>query len=99
VKKNEAHVLLRSLFFILASLNLLAVQNSSACTAYLISGAETPVVAKNLDWISGQGILLINKKNVSKEAIFVETLNPLRWTSKYASVTFSGSAQDFPWKE
>lgn len=98
VKKNEAHVLLRSLFFILASLNLLAVQNSSACTAYLISGAETPVVAKNLDWISGQGILLINKKNVSKEAIFVETLNPLRWTSKYASVTFSGSAQDFPWE-
>ncbi len=98
VKKNEVHVLLRSLFFILAILPLLAVQTSSACTAYLISGTEDPIVAKNLDWISGQGFLLINKKNISKEAIFVETRNPLRWTSQYSSVTFSGSAQDFPWE-
>ncbi|MBP7845695.1 MAG: linear amide C-N hydrolase [Proteobacteria bacterium] len=98
MKKNEVHVLLRSLFFILAILPLLAVQTSSACTAYLISGTEDPIVAKNLDWISGQGFLLINKKNISKEAIFVETRNPLRWTSQYSSVTFSGSAQDFPWE-
>lgn len=98
VRKNEANVLFRSLFFFLASLTLLVAQKTTACTAYLISGTEDPVVAKNLDWISGQGFLLINKKNVTKEAIFVETLNPLRWTSKFSSLTFSGSAQDFPWE-
>ncbi len=62
------------------------------------SGGDRLLVAKNLDWYSGQGRILINKRSVEKQAILVDTQRPLRWTSRYASLTFSGNGQEFPWE-
>jgi choloylglycine hydrolase len=51
-----------------------------------------------LDWFAGEGRILINKRHVMKQAILIDSLNSLKWTSKFMSLTVSGNSQDFPWE-
>ncbi|MBN2409457.1 MAG: linear amide C-N hydrolase [Candidatus Aminicenantes bacterium] len=67
-----------------------------SCTAFVMRGGGTVLLAKNLDWAIGDGFVFVNKKGVSKEAFSLGTPSRLRWTSKYGSVTFNQFGREFP---
>ncbi len=59
-------------------------------------GGGSILLAKNLDWPVGEGLLCVNKRDVIKEAFGGGLTVPLRWTSKYGSVTFNQFGREFP---
>src|SRR4030042_6580481 len=54
-----------------------------ACTAFVMRGGGAVLLAKNLDWPVGEGIVFVNKRNVYKKAFGGSRSPALRWTSKY----------------
>lgn len=71
---------------------------ASPCTAFLNSTPQRFVVAKNFDWDLGHGLLMVNKQNVQKIALFAKTTDmPLMWTSKYGSITFNQLGRELPY--
>lgn len=74
---------------------LTVTPGARACTAFLQDGAM--LAAKNLDWHLDEGLLIVNKKGVSKTAML---LNPMekaaQWVSKYGSVTFNQYGREMP---
>lgn len=76
---------------------LLAVSNSVyPCTVFFVSESPMPVVAKNMDWPTGQGLILINKRGVQKRAAFAAPRTPLVWVSRFMSLTYNMAGRDFP---
>jgi penicillin V acylase-like amidase (Ntn superfamily) len=69
---------------------------AQGCTAFVMRGGGTFLLAKNLDWPIEDGYVFVNKKGVSKEAFSTGTPSALRWTSKYGSVTFNQFGREFP---
>lgn len=67
-----------------------------ACTAFVMRGGGTILLAKNLDWEIGDGYVFVNKRGVDKEAFSPDEASALRWTSKYGSVTFNQFGREFP---
>ncbi len=66
------------------------------CTAFVMKGWGGALLARNFDWPVGEGYVFVNKKNVAKTAYPGESPQPLRWTSKYGSVTFNQFGREFP---
>jgi choloylglycine hydrolase len=56
------------------------------------------VFGRNLDYLVGDGLVIINKRGVKKTARSspYETSNRLTWTSKYGSTTFNQDGREFP---
>jgi penicillin V acylase-like amidase (Ntn superfamily) len=74
-----------------------APMSALPCTTLFLSGSADAVVAKNLDWYTGDGLVLINKPNTQKIAILIPAPGtPLTWISKHMSVTFTHQGRDFP---
>jgi penicillin V acylase-like amidase (Ntn superfamily) len=69
---------------------------AAGCTAFVMRGGGTYLLAKNLDWPVGDGYIFVNKRDVIKEAFSPGMPSPLRWTSKYGSVTFNQFGREFP---
>ena len=67
------------------------------CTALFLPQSTDQVVAVNMDWTTGHGLIFINKRNVHKQAALVSGQTPLQWTSKYMSVSFTETGLEFPW--
>jgi penicillin V acylase-like amidase (Ntn superfamily) len=65
-----------------------------SCTTFCVKRANETYLGSNLDWSVGEGLIIINKKNVSKNA--VEVVNPVFWVSKYGSISFSLFGREFP---
>jgi penicillin V acylase-like amidase (Ntn superfamily) len=86
------HSLLMSVLCVIAVLAV--TPDARACTAFLQNGT---LAAKNLDWHLDEGLLIVNKKGVSKVAM---VLNPMektaQWVSKYGSVTFNQYGREMP---
>ena len=89
--------LIRVRLFILSTF-LLVPNLGLPCSAFFVSGSHDAIVAKNLDWFTGNGFVMVNKRHVAKRAIAIDANNPLTWVSRYASFTFSGTGREFPWE-
>lgn len=74
------------------------LERSSACTAFSYRSNGEAFVAKNLDWFTEQGAVYLNQRGIEKQAFRVEAAPAFSWTSKFASLTFSQTAVDFPWE-
>ena len=82
--------------YILLSL-LLFTWASEACTTLCFSDQNHErVFGKNFDWYDYHGLAYVNKRNVQKTALLVTPGLPLRWVSKFGSVTFNQYGIDFP---
>lgn len=81
------------MFYLLVAAGFRQIQ---ACTAFVMRGGGTFLLAKNLDWPVGDGYVFVNKRGMSKEAFSTGMPSPLRWTSKYGSVTFNQFGREFP---
>jgi len=79
-----------------ALLTVMAPRPGAAGTAFVIKNSGSVLLAKNLDWPVGDGYVFVNKKQVAKEAFGGTGSAPLRWTSKYGSVTFNQFGREFP---
>jgi len=84
---------------VISLLPALLVGPAYPCTTLLLPQSPGQVVATNMDWATGQGLIFVNKRDVRKQSVFIPApQTPLAWTSKYMSVTFSQSGREFPWE-
>lgn len=86
-------------YYLLTTLVLFSPIQVLACSSFYLKHHYLPLHGANLDWNDGDGIIVINKKGFSKAAISdpKKHPNPLKWTSKYGSVTFNMFGCDWPW--
>ena len=67
-------------------------QTGYSCTAFCIDKGNQLVIGFNFDWLTGEGLIVVNKRNVSKTAMMYPELTgcqPVSWTSRYGSITFN----------
>ncbi len=89
----------RALALTLGFLMTVAPGSIYPCTVFLLPESPDRVMALNMDWPSGTGLIYINKRNVHKQSAFVGTPQvALQWISKYMSITFTQTGLEFPWE-
>ncbi len=73
-------------------------QPCAACTTFLLSHDGNSVVGKNHDWMVDDGLVIVNKRGMSKTAGYGKNVKgrPAVWTSKYGSVTFNQYGRELP---
>ncbi|MBU4316313.1 MAG: linear amide C-N hydrolase [Proteobacteria bacterium] len=78
-------------------------QDVRACSSFKLTDADHVLVGFNLDTLAGDGLIVVNKRGVSKTAMqpikdiqLPETGQPARWTSKYGSITFNQYGRELP---
>ena len=76
------------------ALVLLLPRPSGSCSTFYMGRSDKPVFGKNYDWSVDVGLLVVNKRGVSKVAM---TNGPsATWISKYGSVTFNQYGRELP---
>ena len=68
--------------------------DAMACTTFQLKHDDQVLVGKNYDWMVEEGLIIVNKRGLSKTAFISSddstTLGtPATWTSKYGSITFA----------
>jgi len=74
---------------------LLLAAAARPCTAFYIYAGDEAVVGKSFDWSVCDGLVVVNKRGIAKEAM-VGDERPARWTSTYGSVTFNQYGRELP---
>ena len=77
----------------------LVSQTGQTCTTFSLVKDGQYIVGKNYDWHLGQGLLIVNKRGVSKQAMPGMQPDPgqyAAWTSKYGSLTFNQYGREMP---
>lgn len=69
---------------------------TKACTTFCLFHGQEKIFGRNYDYGIGFGLVLVNKRQVTKSAMPEPPVNVLHWTSKYGSVTFNQFGRDFP---
>ena len=76
---------------------LVLAQALPACTTFCLKDDEGLVFGRNYDWHLDHGLVIVNKRNVTKRALLIDPEDtPARWISKYGSVTFNQYGREFP---
>lgn len=60
-----------------------------ACSNFFFDKNGYSLVAHNMDWVSGEGLVVINKRHMQKRGFQVENNPEFRWTSKYGIITLT----------
>lgn len=81
---------------ILILISLLTLQ-AYTCTTFILHNTSHLIFGRNLDWVSDEGIVVINKKGVKKTAFVPNSPNPAVWISKYGSITFNQFGKELPY--
>ncbi len=77
---------------------LLISQAVVACTSFCLGNNGFPVFGTNLDNRIHEGLLFVNKRNVTKTAWEPSATGEYaKWTSRYGSVTFNFEGYQFAW--
>jgi penicillin V acylase-like amidase (Ntn superfamily) len=72
------------------------VPDAISCTTFCMSDHGFVIFGRNYDWDIGNGLLMINKRNVSKTSMPQNGEVCARWVSKYGSLTFNQYGREFP---
>lgn len=81
--------------FALVSSLLLVPPAARPCTTFYIYTGDEAVVGKSYDWTVVEGLAVVNKRGLAKEALVGDD-NPARWVSTYGSVTFNQYGRELP---
>jgi penicillin V acylase-like amidase (Ntn superfamily) len=82
---------------LLASLLLLLFAGYTfACSTFLLSRNGQHVFGRNYDWVTGNGIINVNARGLSKTSFMPGNSKSVSWTSVYGSVTFNQFGKEFP---
>jgi choloylglycine hydrolase len=73
-------------------------QAGQSCSSFFLDHGNSGVFGKNFDWFIGDGLVIVNKRNVSKEAVIPRYPGQpaATWTSRYGSVTFNQCGREWP---
>ena len=77
-----------------ATLAALAAPHSIACTALQFERAGQVYLAKNHDFVVGDGLLIVNPRGRGKTGL--ESPSQLQWSARYGSVTYNQFGREFP---
>ena len=66
------------------------------CTTFVLQQENRIIFGRNLDWVSGTGIVIVNPRNLEKEALVDSSQKVLKWISKYGSITFNQIGRELP---
>jgi choloylglycine hydrolase len=66
------------------------------CSAVCLNKKGQVILGNNMDWISGDGMVVVNKRNVVKRGFWYKNKPDWTWTSKYGSITFTLEGREFP---
>jgi hypothetical protein len=78
-------------------LTILMCPAGSPCTTFVLHQKSRLVFGRNLDWITGTGLVMVNPRNLEKVAIADPSEKPAKWISKYGSITFNQVGRDLPY--
>jgi choloylglycine hydrolase len=84
-------------FVALLAVIALSATGAPACTTFVIRDGSELVLGKNLDWISGDGLVIVNKRGLAKKGLSDPGQRPAQWVSKYGSVTFNQVGKELPY--
>jgi len=66
------------------------------CTTFVFYQGNRLVFGRNLDWYSGTGLVMVNPRNLEKVALVNPSEKPVKWISKFGSVTFNQIGRELP---
>ncbi|MBB3209756.1 penicillin V acylase-like amidase (Ntn superfamily) [Rhodopirellula rubra] len=72
----------------------LVAHPTSACTVMRMELSGQLIVARNHDWGTGGGLLIVNPRGIEKTAI--TPVNPAKWISRYGSISFAQFGREIP---
>ena len=69
-----------------------APRPSQACSNFYFDKNGYSLIAHNMEWVTGGGMVVINKRHVQKRGFQVKNTPEFKWTSQYGSIslTFDG---------
>ncbi len=67
---------------------------TEACSTFLLEKGPQFMLAKSYDWIVEDGLIIINKRQIVKQAMTPD--HPMQWVSKYGSVIFTQAGRELP---
>ena len=70
--------------------------SSYACSSVCLNKKGQLILGNNMDWILGDGMVVVNKRNVVKRGFWYENKPDWKWTSKYGSITLTMEGREFP---
>ena len=82
------------ILWLIAIASLLVGARTDACTTFCYQRDGAIVFGKNYDWDVEDGLVIVNKRGMTKTALTEE--NPAQWTSQHGSVTFNQYGREFP---
>ena len=86
--------------FLIVPITIILISGSGfACTTFSLHQNGQIVFGKNYDWHLGRGLVIVNKRGVSKTAMPGLQDDPgeyAKWTSKYGSLTFNQYGREMP---
>lgn len=69
---------------------------SFACSTFLLSKNGKHFFGRNYDWITGNGMVVVNARGVAKSAFMPSDGKAISWVSGYGSITFNQYGKEFP---
>ncbi|MGD8539238.1 MAG: linear amide C-N hydrolase [Candidatus Aminicenantes bacterium] len=73
-----------------------SVRQGLPCSTFVLRSGERFVLGHNLDFYTGMGFVVVNKRHVKKVALLYPGEIPVKWVSKYGSITFNQLGKEFP---
>lgn len=69
---------------------------SFACSTFLLSKNGHYLFGRNYDWVSGNGMVMVNAQGLLKTSFLPPGEKGTSWISKYGSITFNQFGKEFP---
>lgn len=67
------------------------------CSTFVLRQDEVLLFGKNWDFYTSKGMMVVNKRGISKTAMILPPDEPAKWVSKYGSVTLNQIGREFPY--
>jgi Linear amide C-N hydrolases, choloylglycine hydrolase family len=85
-------------FYLLVSILAIFIPSIAyPCTTFILRTKKGIVFGRNLDWITGTGLILTNPRNLQKIALVDPSERAIKWVSKFGSITFNQVGRDLPY--
>lgn len=67
-----------------------------ACSTFLLSKNGKHFFGRNYDWVTGNGMVVVNARGVAKSSFMPSDGRSISWVSGYGSITFNQYGKEFP---
>lgn len=74
----------------------LASAYTFACSTFLLSKNGKYFFGRNYDWVTGNGMVVVNARGVAKSSFMPSDGKAISWVSGYGSITFNQYGKEFP---